>query len=365
MMKSNWKVKGLLAAVLIGIISIAVPQDVCPDLFEQPFKSVAAIRHAEQLGIDIASLAAGSGALAIAEENILDGSSETEPDNQCLRTAPEICTDKASASPDDVKQVMFFVNLKTDLFKQTEMNELPEWFKKRTAFITWNSGYVRSEEFYIDSLDGFLRKKGLMLRVRVDYSQLANQRFRTRSWITLKSGNTEIGKAPLLADNPEVLLQSSSDSELYSTQRDLPYTPWQVGVPVVTPEDILAFIAESDPVMLDQLDGLENVGLVNIGRTGNYLMITYSGTIMTGPFKNQDVAMQLWGKKGQNPLVAEIRLEGTVEETEKLQEAALWLTEALGKEDLVSDEPIVNRMDLIFNDEAAFTLPLMDIRELP
>ena len=364
MRKSDWKVRGLLAAALIIVISIAVPPQVCPDLFEQPFSSVTAIRYAEQLGLDIATLG-GQRALASVQEESLGASSETEADNQCLRTAPEICTDKPAASAQDVKQVMYFVNLKTDLFKQAEMKELPDWFKKRTPFITWSNGYVRSEEFYIDSLDGFLRKKGLMLRVRVDYSQLANQRFRTRSWITLKSGNNEIGKAPLLADKPEVMLQSSSDSKLYSTHRDLPYTPWQLGVPVVTPEDILAFIAESDPVMLDQLDGLENVGLENIGRTGNYLMITYSGGIVEGPFKGQNVAMQLWGKREEPPLVVDIRLEGTIEESKKLQEAALWLTEALGKEDLVSDEPVTNKMDFIFKDTSAFTPPLMDVRELP
>lgn len=361
----NWKIRGLFAAVLIGIISIVVPPQVCPDLFELPFTDAQLVRDAQQLGFEVEVQNGGAVALASAHGSGFGKNSKEKQGSQCLRAAPDICLAGPVASRKDIPYMLFHITLKPELFSNAGMKELPDPFKKRTASIAWDKGFVRTEEFYIDSYDGYLHKRGLTLRMRVDYSLLADQSFRTRSWITLKSRSPKIEEVLLFTDKTGVLQQTFIDKEQYSTQLDVAFIPLQISSLAVTPEEILNYIDESDPAMQKRLGGLRSVGEENIGRTDNFQMTTYTGSIATGPFKDQDVTMQVWGESGENPIVAEIRIEGEIENRKRLAAAFQWLTAALEKEQLVNDSSVMIKEYLIFKDAAAFTPPLMDLRGLP
>ena len=216
-----------------------------------------------------------------------------------------------------------------------ESKELGKDFVAKTPYITWNNKVKFQELFYVDTKDRYLKSKGIIIRVRENISAPE------KSKITLKTRSDSLDTLIGLPKVKKGEIDYFRGKANYSFSKDYEYNPYagEIVFEKATAMDAVNHIRDHDwkayTIIVNMLRGGEK----NILKTATARASSYKGWINEGPFKGQEIAIQLWKVSGEKtPYVFEIGFDGETKDIPELDKKSAWLMEKLKNSGVLAKE---------------------------
>lgn len=218
-----------------------------------------------------------------------------------------------------------------------ESKKLGKEFVSKTPFITWNNKVKFKEAFYVDTKDRYLKNEGLIIRARLDVSSP------DKSKITLKARSNSLDKLIGLPKVKKGEMDYFRGKATYSFSKDYVFNPYagEIQFDKATAMDIVNHIRNYDWKTYTVIVNMLRRGENNVLRTATARASSYKGWINEGPYKGEEIAIQLWKVSGEKtPYVFEIGFDGETKDIPELDKKSAWLMEKLKSSGVLAKEGV-------------------------
>ncbi|USD38931.1 hypothetical protein [Ferrimonas sp. SCSIO 43195] len=279
-----------------------------------------------------------------------------------IRIAPQIDSlnyeylkDYGPAKPVSMAQmedIEWHYLIDTDFLWDGESKQLGQRFVDKTPFIDWRAKVKFKEGFYMDTEDRFLKSRDEIFRVRMDVSKVRKSKF------THKLRADSLDKLrPMIKGEGEVDVSLGGDQ--YSLSTDVGFNIFEFDFYGASNQEIFDYLMFANPKAYKQLTPLMRHGASKVLKTDIMRQSKYKGWINSGPFKGQEVEIQIWkaikdpgqfGKNGQygKPLLLEIGFEGKTANRAELDKLNDWLYAKLKAAGLLAKDQSLSKTEIAF-----------------
>ncbi|BDY04308.1 hypothetical protein [Ferrimonas sp. YFM] len=243
-------------------------------------------------------------------------------------------------------------------FWDGESKSLGEAFLKATPYIDWRAKVKFKEGFYLDTADRYLKSRNEIFRVRLDVSKPKKSKF------THKVRAADLARLKPMVDG-EGEIDVSLDGDKYGLATDVKFNMFQFDFYNASTTEIFDYLMYADRKAYKQLTPLMRHGADKVLKTDIMRQSKYKGWINQGPFKGQEIEIQIWkqvrhpgqyGKQGQygEPLLLEIGFEGKTKQRADLDKLNDWLYAKLNQNGLLAKDQSLSKTEVAFSVSGRF-----------